>query len=47
MPAWVPGLTVTTGQQFTFDGATYEVLQPHTSAAHWPPNAVPALYKKL
>lgn len=46
-PAWVPGLTVTTGQRFTFDGATYEVLQPHTSAAHWPPNAVPALYRKV
>lgn len=44
---WAPGLTVEPGDRYTFQGATYEVIQAHTTAAHWPPNAVPALYRKV
>lgn len=46
-PEWKPNIAVTPGQRYTFQGDTYEVIQSHTSAAHWPPNAVPALYKKV
>lgn len=44
---WAPNLNVTPGERYRFQGDTYEVIQGHTSAAHWPPNAVPALYRKL
>lgn len=44
---WAPGLTVEPGERYTFQGDTYEVIQGHTTAAHWPPNAVPALYRKV
>lgn len=29
----------------TLLGKVYEVLQAHTSAAHWPPNQSASLYK--
>lgn len=44
---WAPNLNVTPGERYQFQGDTYEVIQGHTSAAHWPPNAVPALYRKV
>lgn len=44
---WAPGLNVKPGERYTFQGDTYEVIQGHTSASHWPPNAVPALYRKV
>lgn len=44
---WAPNLNVAPGERYTFQGDTYEVIQGHTSASHWPPNAVPALYRKL
>lgn len=44
---WAPNLNVAPGQRYTFRGGTYEVIQGHTSASHWPPAAVPALYKKV
>ena len=44
---WAPNLNVAPGERYRFQGDTYEVIQGHTSAAHWPPNAVPALYRKL
>ena len=44
---WKPGQDVKPGERYTFQNATYEVLQAHTTAAHWPPDAVPALYKKI
>ena len=47
VPEWAPGLNVKPGDRYTFQGDTYEVIQGHTSAAHWPPNAVPALYRKV
>ena len=46
-PEWAPGLNVKPGERYQFQDATYEVIQGHTSAAHWPPNAVPALYRKV
>ena len=44
---WAPNLNVAPGERYQFQGDTYEVIQGHTSAAHWPPNAVPALYRKV
>ena len=44
---WRPGITATTGMKLTYNGATYEVVQEHTTAAHWLPDALPALYKRL
>lgn len=46
-PEWKPNIAVKPGERYTFQGDIYEVIQAHTSAAHWPPNAVPALYKKV
>lgn len=47
VPEWKPNLNVKPGERYRFQGDTYEVIQGHTSAGHWPPNAVPALYKKV
>lgn len=44
---WAPNLNVAPGERYRFQGDTYEVIQGHTSAAHWPPNAVPALYRRV
>ena len=44
---WRPGIAATVGMKLTYDGATYEVIQPHTTQADWLPDALPALYKKL
>lgn len=46
-PEWKPNIAVKPGERYTFQNATYEVIQAHTTAAHWPPDAVPALYKKI
>lgn len=35
------------GDRFTWQGRTYEVVQAHTSAAHWPPDAAHSLYKEV
>lgn len=43
---WAVGISYATGDQVTYQGAVYEVLQPHTSAAHWPPNQVASLYRR-
>lgn len=44
---WAPGIAATVGMKLTYNGATYEVIQAHTTAAHWLPDALPALYKRL
>lgn len=46
-PAWKPGIAVSPGQKYTYNGNTYEVVQGHTTQAGWEPSAVPALWKKL
>ena len=45
--AWTVGVAYTTGDQVTYQSAVYEVLQPHTSAAHWPPDQVASLYRAV
>jgi len=42
--AWMPGLELTTTDQVTHDGVTYDVLQAHTSQEGWTPPATPALF---
>ena len=43
-PAWEVGKAYKVDDLVLYQGKTYRVVQAHTSAAHWPPNAVPALY---
>lgn len=44
-PPYSVGIEYLPGSRFTYAGRTYEVLQAHTSAAHWPPDQAPSLYK--
>ena len=44
---WRPGIAATVGMKLTYNGATYEVIQAHTTQADWLPDALPALYKLL
>ena len=44
---WRPGIAATVGMKLTYNGATYEVVQAHTTQADWLPDALPSLYKKL
>ena len=43
-PAWETGKAYKVGDLLTYKGKTYRIAQAHTSAAHWTPDAVPALY---
>lgn len=43
-PAWASGVAYTVGQLVTYNGKTYRIGQPHTSAGHWLPPDLPALY---
>lgn len=42
--AWMPGLALTTDDQVTYDGVTYNVVQAHTTQAGWLPPDLPSLY---
>lgn len=42
-----PGLELSVGDIVRFEGAEYKVIQAHTSAAHWPPNAAHSLFSRL
>lgn len=42
---WEPGLDVKAGDKLAYRGVTYTVRQPHTTAAHWLPDTLPALYQ--
>ena len=45
IPAWDPqGHAYKIDDRFTYQGVEYRVIQNHTSAAHWTPDAVPSLY---
>ena len=44
---YAAGEYVTCGINRTGDPQLYRVVQAHTSAAQWPPNATPALYTPL
>lgn len=43
-PAWAPGVEYEVGDLVDYQGTVYRVLQAHTSAAHWTPDAVASLY---
>lgn len=43
---WAPSTSYRVGALVTFQGATYQCIQAHTSQADWTPSAVPALWSK-
>ena len=43
---WKAGEALKVGDLRTYKGTVYKVVQAHTSAAHWTPDAVPSLYTK-
>ncbi len=47
MTEWVAGIAVKVGERFAFGGATWEVLQGHTTQKGWEPDRVPSLWKKV
>ena len=45
LPAWDPqGHPYKIDDRFTYNGVEYRVIQNHTSASHWTPDAVASLY---
>lgn len=44
---FVAGIQVKAGQYVNYQDATYKVLQGHTLADHWPPNAAHSLFSKV
>lgn len=46
-PAWEAGVQYKQGDRVQHNGVAYEVIQAHTSAAHWLPDQVPALYSRI
>lgn len=42
---WVAGVAVTVGEEYTYSGTTYRVVQGHTTQAGWEPPSVPALFE--
>ena len=42
---WATGVAYKVGDQVTYNGATYQCLQAHTSQPDWTPPAVPALWQ--
>ncbi len=45
--AWAPNTYYAVGAQVTYNGATYQCLQAHTSLVGWEPPVVPALWKPV
>ena len=41
---WQPGISVVAGEQVTYEGVTYTVVQGHTTQAGWTPPATPSLF---
>lgn len=46
-PEWTTQVAYAVGDRVTYDGATYEAIQAHTSQAGWEPPNVPALWTKV
>lgn len=46
-PKWKSGVNYSKGDKVLYKGTIYEVVQPHTSAGHWTPDAVASLYKRV
>lgn len=44
MTEWTAGISVSVGEEFTYQGTTYRVLQAHTTASHWAPDVTPSLW---
>ena len=44
VPVWEPGIAVEVGEQYRYEGVTYEVVQAHTTQADWTPDVVPAMF---
>jgi chitodextrinase len=47
IPAWAPNTAYVAGDLVTFDGVTYQAIQPETSEANWEPPNVPALWQPV
>lgn len=47
IPEWKPNVQYKRGDKVSFNGSSFEVLQPHTSLPGWEPSSVPALWKKV
>ena len=47
MTEWVAGIAVKAGERFGYGGATWEVVQGHTTQKGWEPDKVPSLWKKV
>ena len=45
--AWKTGETVQAGDQRTYGGAVYQVIQAHATQTGWEPPATPALWKQV
>lgn len=45
-PPWRAGMSVEVGDVFMYERNLYRVVQAHTTAAQWPPDAVPALFTR-
>lgn len=43
-PMWGPGLSVSTGQRYQYNGVLYKVQQAHTTQDGWEPNKTPAMW---
>lgn len=44
---WAAGTAYRAGDRVTYNGSTYECLQPHTALTGWEPPNVPALWRKV
>jgi hypothetical protein len=47
MVKWIPNISVKVGERLEYNGATYEVVQAHTTMIGWEPDKVPSLWKKV
>ena len=45
--AWRPGLAVQVGDVFSYNASLWRCLQAHTTQGDWPPDLVPALWRKV
>ena len=45
--AWKPGLAVQVGDVFSYNASLWRCLQAHTTQSDWPPDATPALWRKV
>ncbi len=46
-PSWKPGIQVSVGERYKYNGLLYKVIQAHTTLAVWPPDITPALFTRI